>query len=137
MGVLRINPIHETEDDTHVFRIFGNLEQYSRGVADENNPSHGIVKNQEDSPTREFVENWLKEKIAPLEVQVGDTIIWSTFFRINERMANGFRRNRAFLVGGMSLEICNSNCILKTLFRCRSLSFSCRWPRHEFGYSRW
>ncbi|CAO3647085.1 unnamed protein product [Mucor hiemalis] len=99
MGVLRINPIHETEDDTHVFRIFGNLEQYSRGVADENNPSHGIVKKQEDSPTREFVENWLKEKVAPLEVQIGDTIIWSTFFRINERMANGFRRNRAFLVG--------------------------------------
>lgn len=101
MGVIRINPIYETESDTKVFRIFGNLEQYLRGSADENNPNHGLLNiKKEEAPTREFIESWLKEKTAPLDVHVGDTIIWATYFRINERMADGFRRKRAFLMGG-------------------------------------
>ncbi|KAI9475716.1 MAG: FAD binding domain-containing protein [Benjaminiella poitrasii] len=35
---------------------------------------------------------------APLKFELSD-VIWSSIFRINERMANGYRRKRAFIAG--------------------------------------
>ena len=99
MGIIRINPAFETEDDDHVFRVFGNLESYTRGSANSASSSHGIFdQSAEEAPTLEFVQSWINEK-TQLQLEASN-IIWSTYFRINERMANGFRRKRAFLIGG-------------------------------------
>lgn len=107
MGIVRINPVHEGgKEDSHVFRVFGNLEQYSGGVADKENPSHGIVKDGKEEPlTLEFIQSWINEKTG-LQIEASH-IIWSTYFRINERMAKGFRRKRAFLIGGKFINKLN------------------------------
>jgi hypothetical protein len=100
MGIVRINPVHETDDDSHVFRIFGNLEAYTRSSKDQNDPTYGLVKkHREEPPNLEFVQSWLDRLTAPLKFEASD-LIWSSFFRINERMANGFRRKKAFVMGG-------------------------------------
>lgn len=102
MGVVRINPIHETDDDSHVFRLFGNLEAYKKSSKDQKNPNHGLVKTQEEPPSLEFIQSWLDRMTAPLKFECSN-LIWSSYFRINERIANGFRKNRAFLIGGKKL----------------------------------
>lgn len=98
--MLRLNPQHPTIDDTHVFRVFGNLEAYQINTVDHDRVSHGIDKSSEAPPTLEFIQEWLNKATAPYEFTASD-IIWTSYFRVNERLANGFRRKRAFLIGGM------------------------------------
>lgn len=97
--MIRVNPIRATGgDDSHIFRIFGNLETYSRDDT-KSEVTHGLQKTKEAPPTIEFVQKWVDEIAAPIKLKTSD-LIWSSFFRINERIANGFRKNRAFLIGG-------------------------------------
>jgi hypothetical protein len=99
MGMIRINPIRETgKDDSHVFRIFGNLETYRRDEA-KSEVTHGLQRNKEEPPTLEFIQKWVDEMVVPMKLETSN-LIWSSYFRINERVANGFRKNRAFLIGG-------------------------------------
>lgn len=101
--MVRLNPVHASEDDSHVFRIFGNLEAYHINNVDKDKVSHGIDKSLEAPPTLEFIEKWLNKATSPLRFVASD-IIWASYFRINERIANGFRRERAFLIGGTYLH---------------------------------
>lgn len=126
--------------EPRVFRVFGNLEEYARGTNDKRDPNHGLVKDsKEEPPTLEFMQSIIKERAAPLDLEASD-MIWSTYFRINERMANGFRRRRAFIMGGRfkkNSELVGIYCIDLITFRCCSLSFACWRSRHEFGFTRW
>lgn len=102
MGVVRLLPFKETDDDSHHFRLFGNLEAYQCSEENQNNPTHGIIKNgQEEPPSLEFLQSWVDKITHPLKFEASD-VVWSAYFRINERIANGFRKNRAFLIGGLS-----------------------------------
>ncbi|KAI8363941.1 FAD binding domain-containing protein [Blakeslea trispora] len=47
---------------------------------------------------KKAVQEWMDRMSAPIKHEV-DELIWSSYFRVNERIANGFRRKRAFLVG--------------------------------------
>ncbi|KAI8642586.1 FAD binding domain-containing protein [Parasitella parasitica] len=98
LGMIRLNPVHPTKDDSHVFRIFGNLEAYHISNVDRNLVSHGIDKTPEGPPTLDFIQEWLNKATAPLKFVASD-VIWASYFRINERIANGFRKDRAFLIG--------------------------------------
>lgn len=105
MGVIRLLPLKETDDDSHHFRIFGNLEAYQCSEQNQNDPTHGLInKNQEEPPTLEFLQSWIDEITCPLRLEASD-IVWSSYFKINERIANGFRKNRAFLIGGLSCSL--------------------------------
>lgn len=93
--MVRINPFRKSnEDDSHVFRVFGNIETYINKQTAENQGS-----SREDSPNLEYIQGWMDELAAPLKFEASN-LIWSSFFKINERIANGFRRGRAFLIGG-------------------------------------
>lgn len=100
MGMIRLNPFYPTDDDSHVFRVFGNLEGYQINEVDKDKISHGIDKSSEAPPTLEFIEEWIN-KIASPNKFVASDIIWASYFRINERIANGFRKGRAFVAGGL------------------------------------
>jgi hypothetical protein len=104
MGIVRLNPIHETDDDEHIFRVFGNLESYNRGSNDKE-CNHGLVNtgkrynSSEEPPTLEFIQAWIDKTTAPNKFVASD-LIWSSYFRINERIVNGYRKKRAFVMGG-------------------------------------
>ncbi|KAL9555392.1 hypothetical protein MBANPS3_002391 [Mucor bainieri] len=97
MGMISLKPIHPTDDDSHVFRVFGNLEGYQVSEADKDKIRHGIDKS-EAPPTLEFIEEWVNRIAAPKKFVASD-LIWGSYFRINERIANGFRKGRAFVAG--------------------------------------
>ncbi|GAN04040.1 monooxygenase [Mucor ambiguus] len=98
MGMLRLKPFYPTDDDSHVFRVFGNLEGYHISETDKDKISHGIDKSSKTPPTLEFIEEWINKIAAPHKFVASD-LIWGSYFRINERIANGFRKGRAFVVG--------------------------------------
>ena len=73
-----------------------NLEPYK--LADQDSQvTHGLV--QDKTVTLSEVEKNVAERIAPLEI-VPKHPVWISLFRVNERKANGYRRSRAFLIGG-------------------------------------
>lgn len=136
MGMIRLNPVHPTDDDSHVFRVFGNLEGYQISEADKDKISHGIDKSSEAPPTLEFIEEWINKTTAPKKFVASD-IIWASYFRINERIANGFRKGRAFVVGGLYRCRCLKSLLVDSLHRCCTLSFACWRTRYELGIARW
>ena len=62
--------------------------------------THGL--NRDTTLTLEELQKLFDTRAAPLDVKFTKARDLS-IFRINERKANGFRRNRAFVVGGMYL----------------------------------
>lgn len=96
--MVRLIPQCPTKDDSHVFRVFGNLEAYQINKLEQNRVNYGLDKSGEP-PTLEFIQEWLNKATAPLKFTASD-IIWAAHFKINERIANGFRKKRAFLIGG-------------------------------------
>ena len=68
------------------------MEDTKRGAV-----THGITYN--DSITLEQVQSLVNQGMNPLEIKIKEPQHLSVF-RINERKANGYRRNRAFLIGG-------------------------------------
>lgn len=80
------------------FRIFGNLEAYS--VKEKGSrPTHGLIKTEE-APSLEFIQSFVDEAAAPFKFELSN-LIWSSYFKINERIVNTYRHKRAFLMGGM------------------------------------
>ncbi|KAI8084101.1 FAD binding domain-containing protein [Gilbertella persicaria] len=96
-GMGRINHPSDT-DENPIFRVFGNLEAYERqeGISE---VTHGLRdKKEQETPSLEFVQSWMDKMTAPMKFEASK-LVWSSYFKINERMANGLRRRRAFLVG--------------------------------------
>ena len=82
------------------FRVVGNLGPYE--VDDSDRVTHGIVQ-EEHQFTLEQLQEILNKRLSNLNVVAQDPI-WVTEFRINERIADGFRRKRAILIGGNVLN---------------------------------
>ncbi|KAG0766766.1 hypothetical protein G6F24_003344 [Rhizopus arrhizus] len=97
MGMVPINPCSKEKEKEHVFRVFANLEAYQRSETNQNNSTHGLTKKNE-APTLEFIQSFIDKATAPLKFETKD-LIWSSYFKINERMANNYRHKRAFLMG--------------------------------------
>ncbi len=101
--MVRLNPLpHEGVEDFHTFRIFGNLtsmERPAKSNAEEVN--HGFVDKDKDTPTltQGYIQTWLEKFTSPYKLTV-NKVLWVSEFRVNERIVNGYRRERAFLVGG-------------------------------------
>ncbi|KAI8148766.1 FAD binding domain-containing protein [Fennellomyces sp. T-0311] len=95
-GVCGMIPAFEMNG--HIYhRIFVNFGLYEADEASRNKEStHGL--SLDDNITLEEMQKLICAHIYPLEVEVTDPQYLS-IFRINERIADGFRRNRAFLVG--------------------------------------
>ncbi|GAA5816293.1 hypothetical protein MFLAVUS_009819 [Mucor flavus] len=98
MGLVRLNPLKESPDRENKFRVFGNTEAYLLTKEDKKELyRHGLVK-KDEPPSLEYIQEWIDKMTFPMKLKVSD-LDWSSFFRINERIANGFRRGRAFLAG--------------------------------------
>lgn len=95
-----MNPMGESDNYSNLFRIFCNVDDYEISP-DQSRLNHG--KQDEEPPTLEEIQAMVNEITAPLKFQVSD-LVWSSYFRINERMANGFRKGKAFLIGGKSRQ---------------------------------
>ena len=92
-------PIGYRENGEYYFRVVANLGPFEISK-DQKRTTHGI--HQEEPFTLEDLQNIMDKRLHPLQI-VGKNPTWLAQFRINERKANGFRRNRAFLVGGAKL----------------------------------
>lgn len=106
MGVFDLNPVEEIEGNPPVFRIFCSLDDY-RVNEETDKVTHGILKKDTTPPTQEFIQQCVDEMCGPTQIKIKD-VVWSSYFTINERMANGFRRGRAFLIGGKVINISES-----------------------------
>jgi hypothetical protein len=143
LGMFRIRPMQHNDDDQHVFRIVTNVESFLRNQErDQNDPSYGIINAAEErTPDLETIQAILDKMTAPYRFH-GSDVIWATFFKINERIANGYRRGRAFIAGG-KIESAYIKLFFILIFfssfykRCCPLSFTCGWPGHEFRHARW
>lgn len=60
--------------------------------------THG-VDNPREVLTLEKTKELLDKRTEGLRVTIKKSL-WLTYFNVNERIANGFRRDRAFLIGG-------------------------------------
>lgn len=136
LGVIHIKPLHSIDDDSHVFRVFGNLEGYQISNGDRDKVSHGIDKSSEAPPTLEFIEEWINKTAAPTKF-VASNLIWASYYRVNERIANGFRKGRAFVTGGLYHCIYLERLMIDASSRCCSLSFTDWRTRHELGIAKW
>ncbi|KAI8096479.1 FAD binding domain-containing protein [Halteromyces radiatus] len=85
---------HDGDDDKATLRLVANLGPYEND--DGPRVNHGI--NTREVLTEDKVKEILKDRTEGLRVTMHSSI-WLTYFNINERIANGFRRNRAFLIG--------------------------------------
>ncbi|KAI8370047.1 hypothetical protein EDC96DRAFT_440202, partial [Choanephora cucurbitarum] len=98
-GMVRVNAIHD-QGERPIIRVFGNLEAFERKAEDGGASTHGLRdKSEEVPPNKKEIQEWMDRMCAPTKYEI-DELIWSSYFRVNERIANGFRRKRAFLVGG-------------------------------------
>lgn len=101
-GMCGIIPIGRlTPDGPHYHRVMYNAENYEKSVQ-QDELTHGIIQdsvNNADVLSLDEVERIINERIAPYKLTLHDPA-WTSYFRINERLANGFRRKRVFLVGG-------------------------------------
>ncbi|KAI8976155.1 FAD binding domain-containing protein [Pilobolus umbonatus] len=99
MGIAPIQFPQKGESSAVIFRVFGNLESYAvkETVERGGDFTHGLVKSN-TAPDMEFVQGWINRIASPQSFEV-ESILWSSYFKVNERIANGFRKNRAFLIG--------------------------------------
>lgn len=94
-----------TPDGLYRHRIVVNLGPYEEDKensredgGDNQKVTHGLTS--ATSLSIEQMQEFLDTRLAPLKVKVRESI-WTSMFRINERMVDNYRRKRAFLVGGM------------------------------------
>ncbi|KAI9261064.1 FAD binding domain-containing protein [Sporodiniella umbellata] len=97
-GVMGMIPLQTCLDNgAPAFRIFSNIEAFSRQEAASNQPSHGIV-HTEKPPSLEFLQSFVDQAVAPFKIELSN-IIWSSYFKINERLANKYIDRRVILAG--------------------------------------
>ncbi|KAG2227355.1 hypothetical protein INT45_004310 [Circinella minor] len=91
-------PVGEQENGLFYYRFFVNLGPYEVEMEDAKNRAvtHGI--NYNDSITLEQVQDLVNQGMHPLKIKI-KKLQHLSVFRINERKANGYRRNCAFLIG--------------------------------------
>jgi hypothetical protein len=88
-------PHHGTEDQI-TLRMVANVGSYE--TDDGPRVTHG-VDNPREVLTLDKVKELLDKRTEGLRVTIKKSL-WLTYFNVNERIANGFRRDRAFLIGG-------------------------------------
>lgn len=105
--MVRLNPLsHEGVDNFNTFRLFGNLTTYRPGdIKSSVEVTHGFVNKEKDTPTLtlDFIQTWLNKFTGSYKFTAGK-LLWVSEFRVNERIVNGYRRDRAFLVGGIMIN---------------------------------
>jgi 2-polyprenyl-6-methoxyphenol hydroxylase-like FAD-dependent oxidoreductase len=125
---------HKPDDGKISVRMVANMGAYD--VDDGPRVSHGL----ETSGTVLTLDK-VKEVISERMVGMETNIVSSsgvTYFHVNERIANGFRRGRAFVIGGKERRVGLFYVCTHTFScRCCSLPFSCWWSRDEHWVPRW
>ncbi|ORY99425.1 FAD binding domain-domain-containing protein [Syncephalastrum racemosum] len=100
-GMCGIIPIGRlTPDGPYYHRVMYNAEVYEKSTQ-EDELTHGIMQdsvNNANVLSLDEVQRIVNERIAPYKITLHDPT-WTSYFRINERLANGFRRKNVFLVG--------------------------------------
>lgn len=77
------------------------LEAYQCGNENQESPAYGLTdRKHKESLTLEFFQSWLDKVTTPIKFEASD-LVWSSYFVINERIAYGFRRNKALIIGNM------------------------------------
>ncbi|CAO3649986.1 unnamed protein product [Cunninghamella echinulata] len=90
-------PMDLEDDDTKAaVRIVCNMGPYDVDTTDRR-VTQGFNITKEEF-TLEKLKEIMAERLQGLKVEI-EKPIWLTYFGVNERMANGFRRQRAFLIG--------------------------------------
>jgi 2-polyprenyl-6-methoxyphenol hydroxylase-like FAD-dependent oxidoreductase len=99
-GMCLVIPIKYEHDDNNLFRIIANMGPYDkREMKNQDIVTHGICKAENDTLSLEQVNEVITTRTENLGL-VAKNPKWITHFHINERKANGYRRGRAFLMGG-------------------------------------
>ncbi|KAF7721196.1 hypothetical protein EC973_005114 [Apophysomyces ossiformis] len=93
-GAIPLGPL--MEDSRQYFRIIMNMGPYEESSPDAARPSHGII--DREPMNLEEIQKIMHDRMTGFNISASDPI-WSSYFKINERKANGFRRNRAFVMG--------------------------------------
>ncbi|CAO3685926.1 unnamed protein product [Rhizopus stolonifer] len=97
LGLMGMVPFQSCLDDNKAaFRIFGNLESYNIKETG-SQPTHGLIQ-KEEAPSLEFIQSFVDEATAPFKFELSN-LMWSSYFKINERIVNTYRHKRAFLMG--------------------------------------
>lgn len=105
IGACMIIPIgRQQENGPFYFRVMTNLDPYQvQEHNDGHEPTHGIIKNSGNDISLDKIQEVMNERWSPQEIILKDPV-WISMYRINERKANGYRRGRIFLVGGMYMR---------------------------------
>jgi 2-polyprenyl-6-methoxyphenol hydroxylase-like FAD-dependent oxidoreductase len=90
-------PMANPDGEGIIWRIFFNISRMDTYSDDGSNITQGIKASHDF--TEEEMLQMLAERSGPFKVKV-TKIRWLTKFGVNERKANGFRRGRAFVMGG-------------------------------------
>lgn len=140
--MVRLNPLpHENVDDFSTYRVFGNLTAYNPAdakISNNGEVDHGLVAKQGDTQalTLEFIQSWLDRFTDPYKLTAGK-LIWASQFKVNERIVNGYRRDRAFLIGGGSGFHAKEKELTCKKNRCCALPLSSWWTWLKLGTTRW
>lgn len=91
----------------NLFRIMANKGPYEKRATpkEDDTITHGICEDDAEHLSIEQVNDILKTRADSLDLTASDPA-WLTHFYINERKANGFRRGKAFLIGGRYRKVC-------------------------------
>ncbi|CAO3595933.1 unnamed protein product [Absidia cylindrospora] len=94
-GCILIPLPHKGNENETTIRLVANLGSYET----DNGPrvTHG-VDNPRDILTLDKVKEIMKDRMHGLHLDIHESH-WLTYFNVNERIANGFRRDRAFIIG--------------------------------------
>lgn len=103
-GMFLLIPINYNRHDKskNLFRIIANTGVCEKAVKTKEDDvvTHGIPENDPYDLSMEEINSILKTRGESLDLAASDPQ-WRTHFYINERKANGFRRERVFLIGGI------------------------------------
>lgn len=100
-------PMAKPDGEGIIYRLIFNVARIDESSDDGSKITQGI-KTTHDFTEKEMIE-LLAERASPFKFNITKSL-WVSKFGVNERKANGFRRGRAFLIGGMS-----RSCYLTTL----------------------
>lgn len=92
------------ENGPFYYRVMTNLDPYQVQEQDDgHDPTHGIIKGSGDEITLDQIQEVMNERWHPQEIILKNPV-WISMYRINERKANGYRRDRVFLAGGRYMK---------------------------------
>ncbi|ORZ00228.1 FAD binding domain-domain-containing protein [Syncephalastrum racemosum] len=89
-------PFARQKDGSKRYRLFANLGSFKVDESKQRRVNHGF--DAQEKLTLEEMNRILDKLTGNLEIKAVDPT-WLNIFHINERKANGYRRNRAFVAG--------------------------------------